>query len=393
MRLNKAKFIGFIVFIMSFILVSPINQLIGLNSTLFFLFLSIVYFFSFNRQSKPLNKTWLILCITLSLLLSFSILLTNSTENYLSSFSFILSLLIAKNLSRLEQDAFINYSTKFIYILLVGAYIGLFWKILGGNELLNFPNPDGRLNSIFPFTLSNSVYSNLIRPSGIYDEPGAFSFFICSLAVIRDIFGKNKRQTLLLLILGIVTFSVAHTIFLLVYLIQFLKSKKQFGLILIASATLLFSSQFIDKNSMIYNVFLIRFTIDSNGKIHGDNRTNNLIEAYNILKENPRFIISGKKKSKSVFVNETEYGANPLGFILNYGLLLSIPYLIVIAVFLLSILKGKVYTSVLGFGLLLMQRDYLYVVSYSTVTAIILICYLHISNTNEKTNDITFCNK
>lgn len=386
MRLSRSTFVGLIVFIISFVLVSPLNSFIGLNSTFIFLVLTIFYFFLNKNYKRPINRNWFILSVILSLILSLSIFLTNSIENYLSSLIFIISVLIAKNLNSHEREAYINISTKFMFLILFGAYIGLMWKILGGVELWNFPNPDGRLNFLFPFTLSNSVWGNLIRPAGIYDEPGAFSFFLCSLAVIRDIFGKNKRITLGILVLGMITLSLAHILFFFIYLLQFVTSIKRFTMIVITSITLLFSTQFISKDSIIYNVFLIRFTINDDGQIHGDNRTKNFIEAFNILRENPKLIISGRKSSNSILVNQIEYGANPLGFILNYGILLSIPYFLMLITFISSIFKSKKYASILGFGFLLMQRDYIYVISYSMVSAMILIGYLYISNKENISN-------
>lgn len=267
-------------------------------------------------------------------------------------------------------------ASKFIYFLIFGSFVSLIYLKMGGGELYTFLNPDGRTNYLFPFTLTNSFWDELIRPSGIYDEPGAFSFFICTTVVLRDLLGFSKKNSFIMLISGLITLSLAHVVFLIIYLLNF---RISFRNLLISFFTMFLGFIYfsnIDKSDILYNVFFIRFTINNSGKLIGDNRSQNLLNAYDLLKKNPQYIITGIPKKSDLSLNEKEYGANPLGFILNYGLVLFIPYLIIVLIFLSSIFRGLQYSSLFGFGLLILQRDYLYVLCYGFLISACLLIYL-----------------
>ena len=112
-----------------------------------------------------------------------------------------------------EVVGFVHLSTFVLIFLCVGALLSFFYALLGGAPLWGFPNPDGRENYLYLLSLTNSVWGGFIRPSAIYDEPGAFSFFICSVVTLRVLLGFDKKLTWFLALSGLITFSLAHIIF------------------------------------------------------------------------------------------------------------------------------------------------------------------------------------
>lgn len=278
-----------------------------------------------------------------------------------------------------EVSGFIDLSSKFMLILCVLAIFSFFYVMLGGSPIASFPNPDGRLNYIFLGTLTNSYWAGLIRPSGIFDEPGAFSFFICSVVTLRRLFDKDSNLSWILLLLGLVTMSLAHIVFIFFYYIS--DRPNVFKMILFSFvAVILF---IIIKNSSSFDifeqVFLSRLQIGDDGFLKGDNRSQSLITAYNILVDDMKVFFWGISpesylNSEAFFLssNLPELGSNPLSQLVRMGAVLSSIYFIIISFLILSIIKGKKYFVVLGFGLLLLQRDFIYVVSYCMFVVMVL---------------------
>lgn len=97
-------------------------------------------------------------------------------------------------------------------------------------------NPDGRENSLYYFTFTKSALPFAIRPSFIFDELGTFFFVVCMGAVLRDLLGKSKAITGLMLLSGLITFSLAHLAVLLV-LIFVNRGERKIKLAIIQSLT------------------------------------------------------------------------------------------------------------------------------------------------------------
>ena len=375
MKTSSISVGGLILFVLSFLLVTPVFGVFKISSSLIS-FLCVVGYFLFRENfNRGVNVASLKLFISLSLIVSLSLLTTGNIKDWASSFIFISSLIFAYNVDEKTLVSFVKLSTIFIGILLFGALISLLYKLSGGSELFFIENPDGRLNYFYPFSFSNSVWSSLLRPSGIYDEPGAFSFFICGLVTLRVLTKSNVRITTMILLLGLITLSVAHVVFTIIYFLSFkwnLKRLMLAGLVVFCGFLVVKSTS---NRSLIYNTFFIRFVITESGEFHGDNRSVNFMNALDLIREKPLRIVTGINDDEQV-IKDGEFGANPLGFVLNYGFVLSLPYYIVLMVFISALKNGRKYLVVFAFGLLLLQRDYLYVVSYATITSVILVLYI-----------------
>jgi len=292
---------------------------------------------------------------------------------------FYFALLLCALATDKDIDGFIDIASVFMLVLCVGAVVSTVYVVLGGGSLASFPNPDGRINHIFFGTLTNSYWGVLIRPSGIYDEPGAFSFFICAVATLRRLFEKDSNVTWTLLALGLVTMSLAHIVFMIFY---FFSDRPKFKYLLAMVGVLSVTFLFLMKSQafeLFQQVFLNRFEIGGDGLLKGDNRTDYMLSAIDILKSYNNVVFWGLSPESYLngaeFMNSSglpEIGSNPLGSLVRMGAILSSVYYFILLLLLSSFVRGKKYFAVVGFGMLLLQRDYIYVVSYSLFVVLIV---------------------
>ena len=115
------------------------------------------------------------------------------------------------------MEWFLTLATAFMLVLLIGAIIGFALALNGAQPLFDIANSDGRPNYFYYTTFSNMRWGNVIRSSGLYDEPGAFSYMICAVSALRHLRGRDARVTWLMLGMGFVTLSLAHLVYVLLH--------------------------------------------------------------------------------------------------------------------------------------------------------------------------------
>lgn len=292
---------------------------------------------------------------------------------------FYVALLLGSVCTKDDVSEFVDLASYFMLFLCIGAVLSMFYVVLGGGPIFTFPNPDGRVNYVFFGTMTNSYWSGLIRPSGIFDEPGAFSFFICAVVTLRKIYNKSNNVCWALLMLGMCTLSIAHVVYVIFYFFSERPDSKRIlvmFLIILAFFLMIKSSSSFE---LFQQVFLNRFQIDDDGMMKGDNRSQSLFTAIEILINNTKVFIWGL--SPDSYLNSSEYmrssglseiGSNPLSQLVRMGIILSSIYFIVLLILFSTIRKGAKYFAVFGFGMLLLQRDFIYVVSYSMFVVLIV---------------------
>lgn len=278
---------------------------------------------------------------------------------------FVASALAISVLHRRDVDRFIELFTWLMIAVLVGAVVGLFYAFLGGASLLTFPNENGLPNQLFLTTLTNSQFLNFIRPSGLFDEPGALSFVVCCLAALRHTLGYNKKVTWTMLLLGLVTMSLAHMIYMFVHAINELSGSKHMMKALVMTTVVAIALYaivaFVQPVQEIYsNLVRARFVV-SDGRLAGDNRTGLFLNAASHI--NPRSFWFGIDARCALgYINCAEqgygqYGENPLTLLVQWGLLISFPYYLgLVHLGIVAFLRRGLVP--LGLLLLLLQRPY-----------------------------------
>jgi hypothetical protein len=276
----------------------------------------------------------------------------------------------------------VDFLSKFFLVCVLLSLFAFCWKLVGGNYFFSFLNPDGRTCFLYPLSFTNANWGNFIRVSGFYDEPGAFSFFICSILTLRRLLNLDNKLSYFILFLGFLTLSLAHCVFTIFFILSLEKRSKiliVFTFFCTLILYLFYISPFFD---IFYNVFLIRFNISDTG-IHGDNRSDGLFFLFNHLKSNFEIFLFGydsftlQNLYPKILNTDVEVGGNVLNLASRYGIITSSIFYITIFLLLISFKLGRSYYSVLGFSLLLFQRDYFFVVSYSFATLLVCKCIFY----------------
>ncbi|WP_163131656.1 hypothetical protein [Agarivorans sp. Alg241-V36] len=169
--------------------------------------------------------------------------------------------------------------TKFAYVAIFLAFLSFLYRFFGGDALVDIKNPDGRVASLYLFSLSHSTFGNIIRGGFIYDEPGMFSFVLTVIVVLREVTKKSKKGSLAILLGGVFTFSLAHIFILLLYVIVSIRLKYS---IFLAASLMFLVFLLYDHMSFLTNRLTIEALLDSNRLQQLENF--NRIASENIIK-------------------------------------------------------------------------------------------------------------
>lgn len=277
-----------------------------------------------------------------------------------------------------------KWLTNFAILGIVCSIISFLYSFLGNSSIFTIINPDGRENYFFLLSLSNSIVGNVIRPSFIYDEPGAFSFFLIFVAIYRSVLNQSKLQTNIILFGGLITLSAAHIIIVIIYIFTNIKKINLLFIIIILS---LFVNE-LSKDERFDFIFN-RFVINDDGTIRGDNRTDQIYNYFNIV-NNELFLLGNYKCTERPSKRCSEHGdisssiVTPVynGGILILGIQLITSFLLI---YLFIINKNNRF-SILTLFLLLLQRPYYTSPSYQLMIYIVI--FLVWNNIKgEKNND------
>jgi hypothetical protein len=260
--------------------------------------------------------------------------------------------------------------TPFFIILLVGAIVGFFYVMAGGTPLFDFFIGE-RPSYFFPWTCSPLYIGNFIRPSGIYDEPGAFSMFLCILVVFRVLTGKNDILTYVMLLAGCITMSVAHMVFFAFYNVYLLGRYRKNVPILVCLAIIMFGIiHLLLQNQELFQIFDEKLFARLQGdQITENNRTRQIPACLKILEthEMDRILFGEPDWLKDVVAFGTDIYTNPLGPLVVEGLLISWVYYLCMVFLLLGGLLSKKYRFIFwGIMLVFAQRPYYLLTGYST---------------------------
>ena len=330
-----------------------------------------------------LRKNSFFLISTKFLFLTLTILLSAIITSFywgelglvLTPLYFLFSFFIFSVISEDELSEFCDLFTSFLLILLIGAWVGFFYALLGGIPLFWVENPDGRQNFYYLTTFTNFNIGSLIRPAGVFDEPGALSFITCFISALRDRLRKPDKDTWRLLLLGLITFSFAHFIYFIIFSLKYVKlvNFKKTLLILSFVFGLSFFFSSIIPSGVDSEVFFSRFVVED-GVFAGDSRSGlftSALERLDIISLffglDPDCIL---RVSLCESKNYGQFGETPAGLILLYGLFLSLPFFLV----LFGLIKKLILERnliFLGVFLLLLQRPY--VMTYGYALLIILV--------------------
>jgi hypothetical protein len=292
----------------------------------------------------------------------------------------------AIQMSKSELLRFVNLLTKILKYTVILSWIGFIYSLFAP-PLFSLINPNGTQNFFWLTTFS--ITESPIRASGFYDEPGAFSFFICLLVFFRTYLGLDLKTNLILMIGGFVTQSTAHAIFFIVWLM-----------------TVLFTDEAKVKLSLLYRFLILAFVvliaffavlsgtfqwaIERGTKWYEDpdsaERVRYFNNAYEKIDESQHNLIYGFGYD---CVNRDDcegYTENLLTPIAMGGLMSSWPFYLFLIFCLLYPLLSLSNFSLIGIGLLILQRPYFLELPYSFCLVIVITLFIEINPKEERQN-------
>jgi hypothetical protein len=290
--------------------------------------------------------------------------------------SFNIALFCMVQLSFFETKRIVELlSTLFKYVIIL-AWIGYFYALIAP-PLFALVNPNGTLNDFYLTTFS--VVSPPIRPSGFYDEPGAFSFFICLLVFIRTFLGMELKLSFFMMIGGLVTQSAAHAVFLAVWILSILLTKESNTKFTIMQRIVTLVS-FCVVIFLIYQSGIAEWAIERVQKWSEDPdsmaRVINYNNVYEAIYNNTHNLLFGFRPDCVERADCEGLSENVLTPIAMGGLFVSWPfYLFLMFCFLYPLLTFKNF-SLIGIGLLLLQRPYFLELPYSACLSIIITLFI-----------------
>jgi hypothetical protein len=372
---------AYAIFIYGFVLISPLFPILfkGASFALSVALVVVVVLIAIKSNFKYSFKFFISI---FSIILASQLLALISEDiSYVTDIRYLLiSIILLYSVTFSTIYKVVEIASAFILILLLGGSVAFILSIIGYADIGSFTNPDGRVNYIYFFTFSNAGWSGLLRPAGIYDEPGAFSFFISGIAAARHLLKMNNKRTWIILLLGLQTLSVAHVIYMIFH--AFASQNINLKVLIKAGVVFLFINvvALLDKTNIIYNQFLGRFS----GGNFGEGRLQNIFRTFDYLLDNPELFLTGARAlyhdvggylhywSNMGMVYDGSLGGNILFPIAVQGFITSIPYLFIMSSLVVSpLLKGKFYIVALGMAALIYNRDYMFVISYSFVVLLI----------------------
>lgn len=274
---------------------------------------------------------------------------------------------ICKNHDRIQ---IVEAASNFILLVALGAVVGFCYAYVGGAPLLEIENPDGRSAYLYLTTMTNWRVGTIIRPSGIFDEPGALSFFICFVCGMRRAVNLPSKKTIWLLMLGLITLSVAHVIFVVLYLMSE-KVRTQDVAKFSVPFLVVFGIMLLNDDLMtaLDAVLFSRFDV-IDGKVAGDNRSDLFMNALQLVNQQSFFwgvdsvCITDPALCNALY---EPFGENILSLLVLTGIGPALPFylLSVYLIFVGIIARRNLY--ILGLFLVLAQRPNLMSFGYALV--------------------------
>lgn len=329
------------------------NAYLHFSCILVLLFYFLIKGFFINNKSK----FWL---FYFSISLFLVVLSKNDVHIFNRNIWLFLSLLIVPLLYKYIS---IRTFKRFLFVLLVIyllSFVDFVYALLGNSykDIFRDFNRSGNHIYKFIFTITNTKILNLIRVSGIYDEPGALAF-VQAAVIINVGYNENKKTINLINLLSLLTFSLANVVFLFVYYTGLIirKNISRLNLFLGIFLVLLLANSEA-KYSEDLNFFTKRFEV-SDGKLKGDSRSYQIDNFFNEL-DFKTFLI-GQEVERLNLIDVSSNFFTPLYY---NGIFIALPFYLFLIVLVFFFLKYKNEKFLILF-LILLQRPYFFEMGYS----------------------------
>ena len=269
--------------------------------TLLYPVMFVVFFFISQSGKGGLPREYKYITFIVALFFVFKFIYHDDASYITRIFFLLLVAVILNCLIRKKQALrFIKANDFFLTVQTVLAGIAFILFFVGALQpLIEFRLPDLRPSYFFGLTCSNSIVGNVMRPAGLFDEPGALAFWGVYCLLINKLVFDNKKIELLLIIGLMFTLSMAFYIEIVIYgLLFYTKGNKKIiyfviGLLLAYGVILK-----MDENSEIYRETVGRFRLDKERGFAGNSRHQLMEDAKKQWLLNPWMGAGGQNMSE-----------------------------------------------------------------------------------------------
>jgi hypothetical protein len=291
------------------------------------------------------------------------------------------SVLLASIANETELRRVVTISSFALLLLLLGGWLSFVLAFQGMGPIGTISTATGRVLYVLPTTLTTVAIGDFVRPAGIYDEPGALSFVVCVFAFLRHWFQMDKRLTWALLMLGFITFSLAHVVYVAVHVLSERRMLVVWRNLILVLCIAIAGLSFVGVWETFDARLLARVSIASGSEriVVGDNRSARLLRALDTVDEGGAPVlflgvdVSCIEGSPLCILMHPDIGENPISPLAYHGLLLSWPYYLFLIFTVGFGVIRRSWWPLLGVGLLFMQRPYLMNPGYSALAALVLL--------------------
>ncbi len=359
------------------IMISPVLPHLGIRGSFMMGALIAALFVVFGGAELRSSYWFLFLGLTVLILACMPALFWIDARYTLSSIFLIFSLFLLQSSDSRAMEWFLTLATALMLVLLIGAIIGFVLALNGVQPLFEIANSDGKPNYFYYTTFSNVRWGNVIRPSGFYDEAGAFSFMICAVSALRHLRGRDARTTWLMLGMGFVTLSLAHLVYVLLHVLaERLRFRNVVGIVATLLPIMLLAG-YLGGFEILEKRLLSRATITETGELVGDNRSWRMVNAAEHLSAHPQSIFFGADPSCRFEQDICKkkfplMGENPLSPLVANGIFISWPYYLTLAILFIAPIFGRKFIVSFAFGALLLQRPYMLGIGYSLIGLLVV---------------------
>ena len=288
-------------------------------------------------------------------------------------------MVVSANYHSLTTSFTIERIIKGNFIMLIGAWVAFFYTLLGGPSVLDVINQENDATlSLFLTSFTNSVIENTIRPAGLFDEPGAFAMFSIMTAALNELYYGKRSNTLALLLLNLITFSVMAVFALLLYFVlyfdRFREMKNKRTVFFFLFCTIVFGIYYYD---IVSDLLFFRFTFEE-GKFMPNNSRSVQVD-YFFDTVTTDILFSGHHV---LFGDSIAMDSNPFSILFMSGIFVWTPYLVLIVWLAVSSFReiGQTRFAAASLGLLLLQRPYVYSLYWGLLTSYYYLCILNVRN-------------
>ena len=363
-------------FVVCFFMMSPIFLALNISGSVVLLALAVLTLTANRVRFSRAHTVTYILVVLFVISSCLSAFFNGVIEPIVFSLFFVLSVLTVLQTKDVNARAMVGVASWIFAVFIVMAFVGVIYHLLGGEPLFTLANSDGRDNHFYLTTFSNAE-TFAIRPSAIYDEPGAFSFYICMLVILRSRLGLSLKGSAALLLGGLITQSIVHVMFAFLWFIWVLQHRD-------ASVSTLrdnllkrfyFALFFVLSAFIVYQSGLLGWALERAAYYYDNpwanprhNALNSIISAFAM---NPGGVWFGFEK---VCVQRlpgcSGMGENPLTPLIYGGLFSAWPYYLFLLVAIVAPLFSRDGLLLVGATLLLLQRPYFLEFPYSALFAL-----------------------